>query len=102
MNKKRKEALKKIFLKSNSAFRRAADNNKIGYWGYNYLFLPIVVGGFRFSDYKIGKMVTPAYKKDLDEQLKHYMPEIMNNRKKGNQYEEAVIFICLLSDSCRL
>lgn len=91
MNKKRKEALKKIFLKSNSAFRRAADNNKIGYWGYNYLFLPIVVGGFRFSDYKIGKMVTPAYKKDLDEQLKHYMPEIMNNRKKRKKIEKDIL-----------
>ena len=87
MNKKRKDALKKIFLKSNSAFRRAADNNQVGYWVYNNLFLPIVVGGFRFSNYKIGKMITPAYKKDLDEQLKHYMPEIMNHRKKRKKME---------------
>lgn len=91
MNKKRKEFLKKIFLKSNSALKKAADKNKFGFVVYNKVFLPIVVGGFRLADYKIGKMITPAYKIDLDKQLKHYMPEILNDRKKRKKVEKDIV-----------
>lgn len=91
MNKKRKEALKKIFLKSNSALKKAADKNKIGFVAYDKVFLPIVVGGFRLADYKIGKMITPAYKIDLDKQLKHYMPEVLNDPKKRKKIEKDIV-----------
>ena len=91
MRQKRKETLKTFFLKSNSTLKRAADNHKVGFWLYNYLFLPTVVGGFRLADYKIGKMISSAYKRDLDKQLKHYMPDVLDNPKKRKRIEKDIV-----------
>ena len=50
-----------------------------------------MVGGFRLADYKIGKMISSAYKRDLDKQLKHYMPDVLDNPKKRKRIEKDIV-----------